>query len=95
MYMKCIVCFPVTFSNILSVLYPFLSLSPALQHPSQLIPPSPIFPFLGAHSFLLPTALFIFLVSAATPVYMLTSKDSELGFTNRRKYAVFVFLGLG
>lgn len=48
-----IVCFPMTFSNILSLLYPFPSLSPALHHPSQLIPASPVFPFL-AHSSLHP-----------------------------------------
>lgn len=37
---------------------------------------------------------FIFLVSAITLCYLLTSEDLELGTVNERKHVVFVFLSL-
>jgi hypothetical protein len=40
-------------------------------------------------------SLHTFLVSAFTPCYIPTSEDSELGTTEGREQAAFVFLGLG
>lgn len=38
---------------------------------------------------------FPFLVSKVTPGYVLTSKDLELGASDKRELMKFVFLGLG
>lgn len=94
-------------SIILGVFYtcsPFSSVF--LFHSTPQIKTSPTFQFphhstcdILSHSvqfilFPTPWSFFTFLVSVVIPTYILTSKDLKLTFTNKRKFSMFVCLGL-
>ena len=91
-----------TFSDTLTVTFlfpssfPFPSLRRACLLPfpqSDGVSPA-ISPSMALYPLTLLCSLFTFLVSEVTPGYILTSEDLELGTTDERDHATFVFPGL-